>query len=135
MLIRGLIQVLALASFLHNERIDTKPIKGRTKDDGPYIPSSEIKKTDKTPIDIDTINDIKIKHTIDGSKGHDHQWELLVPDKKWENIKPIIIEVFKTPDFVKDERELTIHIKTIEEYIVEARYKLDANGKKRFSGA
>ena len=34
----------------------------------------------------------KIDHIINGSKGHEHNWELLVPDKNWEDIKSLIIE-------------------------------------------
>ena len=38
----------------------------------------------------------KINHIINGSKGSNHGWENLVPDKNWDDIKTIIGEVMET---------------------------------------
>ncbi len=38
----------------------------------------------------------KVNHIINGSKGSNHRWEKLVPDKNWDDIKNIIGEVMET---------------------------------------
>lgn len=44
---------------------------------------------------VEQLNNIgpdKMDHIINGSKGRDHHWYLLVPDKNWSDIKSLIIE-------------------------------------------
>ena len=48
---------------------------------------------------LEQLNDFsenKIHHIINGSKGSNHGWENLVPDKNWNDIKTIIGEVMET---------------------------------------
>lgn len=45
---------------------------------------------------LDGFTENKINHIINGSKGSNHGWEKLVPDKNWDDIKKIIVEVMDT---------------------------------------
>ena len=45
---------------------------------------------------LDGFSENKINHMINGSKGSNHGWENLVPDKNWNDIKNIIAEVMET---------------------------------------
>jgi hypothetical protein len=58
--------------------------------------SLDLDKPDETPSDIDQLNENKIKHIIEGSKKSNHQWEKLVPNKNWKDIKKIIKDVLRT---------------------------------------
>ncbi len=44
---------------------------------------------------LDGLNDNKAHHIIEGSKSSNHQWEKLVPDKNWSDIKGIIKQVLE----------------------------------------
>ena len=45
---------------------------------------------------LDNFSENKINHIINGSSGSDHSWNLLVPDKNWQEIKKIISQVMNT---------------------------------------
>lgn len=62
-----------------------------------------------------------IKHIIEGSKGHDHKWELLVPDKNWEDIKNIIIITMKRGDEMPYNNVFK-HTMTYNGHFVEVRF-------------
>ena len=44
---------------------------------------------------LDGLNENKEHHIIEGSDGHDHHWDKLVPDKNWTDIKSIIKQVLE----------------------------------------
>ncbi len=57
------------------------------------------KKVDETDQITNFLNRLpngKIQHIIEGSKGHDHKWQLLAPNKNWGDIKNIIISTMKS---------------------------------------
>ena len=45
---------------------------------------------------LNGFSDNKVNHIINGSKSSEHNWEYLVSDKNWEDIKSIIVNVMKT---------------------------------------
>lgn len=45
---------------------------------------------------LDNMSPNKINHVINGSKNSTHNWEKLVPDKNWDDIKNIIADVMET---------------------------------------
>lgn len=45
---------------------------------------------------LNNLSENKINHIINGSKNSNHGWEKIVPDKNWNDIKDIIVEVMKT---------------------------------------
>ncbi len=45
---------------------------------------------------LDGFSENRINHIINGSRGSNHGWENLVPDKNWNDIKNIIAEVMET---------------------------------------
>ena len=45
---------------------------------------------------LDGFSKEKIDHIINGSKNSNHAWDVLVPDKNWQEIKKIIAEVMDT---------------------------------------
>ena len=44
---------------------------------------------------LDDFSEKRIDHIINGSKGKDHMWDRLVPDKNWNDIKNIIVQVME----------------------------------------
>lgn len=44
---------------------------------------------------LNNVSERKIDHIINGSKGRDHHWYLLVPDENWPDIKELIIETIE----------------------------------------
>lgn len=45
---------------------------------------------------LDAFSKNKINHIINGSNSSDYGWEILVPDKNWDDIKTIIAKVMET---------------------------------------
>lgn len=85
------------------DKIDeaVKSVKNITKDDYTKL-VNVLKAVGKKVDEIDQITNFlnklpkrRIEHIIQGSKGHDHMWQLLVPDKNWEDIKKIIVSTMK----------------------------------------
>lgn len=77
--------------------------------------------------ELDGLNSNKISHIIEGSKGSNHQWEKLVPDKNWNDIKNIIGEVMETGGDVIYKNG-TSKVKLINGELVQVTYKKLPNG-------
>ena len=44
---------------------------------------------------LDNFTQQKIEHILNGSKGHNHFWEKLVPDKNWDEVKALIVQTME----------------------------------------
>jgi hypothetical protein len=67
------------------------------------------------------LNENKIHHILEGSKGCNHKWEKLVPDKSWNNISKIIENVMETGS-EKPYGSAKLRFKIIKGEIVEVTY-------------
>ncbi len=90
-------------------------------------------KSSKT--NIATINENKIHHITEGSRGTKHKWELLVPDKNWTDIKKIIEDVMETGEEKPYKSEGCSRAKEIQGHIVEVTYKTMEDGLCKISNA
>lgn len=70
---------------------------------------------------VDNLSENKIHHIIEGSKGSNHHWELLSPNKDWNEIKDVIIKVMVNG---KEEPFLDVYCKkyTIDGKTVQVNY-------------
>jgi hypothetical protein len=86
--------------------------------------TEEVTEAALRPTDLERIDGDpkKQKHVIEGSKGHDHQLELVAPDKTWEQVRAIIEEVMKTGKQGKDEGKRRCKFKYIKGHPVVVTY-------------
>ncbi|MCR5763624.1 MAG: hypothetical protein K6G00_09620, partial [Treponema sp.] len=76
----------------------------------------------------------KINHIVNGSKGHDHCWDKLVPNKNWNDIKALIFETMEKGSETSYGTAFKNTLKIGEETIVVTFQKLE-NGVKAISDA
>ena len=76
---------------------------------------------DQTPTNIEKLDDNKIKHIIEGSKGKDHKWEKVSSRKDWKEIKKIIKEVMEMGQ-EKPYGRAQLRSKKIKGHVVEVTY-------------
>ena len=83
---------------------------------------------------LNDLSENKINHIINGSKKSNHKWEKLVPDKKWDDIKRIIVEVMEKGG---EGPYKTVYSKKaiIDGYEVEVTYTKLADGTIKISDA
>ncbi|MCW6111104.1 polymorphic toxin type 35 domain-containing protein [Clostridium sporogenes] len=117
--------------FKYVTEIGGDAVKGGSKAKNLYKVASDSEQLllDKSKIfkELDKLNINKISHIIEGSKGSNHQWEKLVPDKNWNDIKNIIGEVIETggDDVYKNG---TSKVKLINGELVQVTYRKLQNG-------
>ena len=90
------------AKTIGNIENSLKSTKNITKDDYTKLVNvltavgKKVDEIDQITNFLNRIPKNDIKHIIEGSKHSNHKWELLVPDKNWEDIKNIIISTMKS---------------------------------------
>jgi len=82
---------------------------------------------------LESLDENKIKHIIEGSANSNHKWEKLVSDKNWNDIKKIIKEVLETGSDDSYKR-IKSKIKNIKGEIVEVAY-IEKDGIIKISNA
>lgn len=105
-------------------------------------PEDDSKETNKTLLleqsqiykELDNLSSNKIKHIIEGSKGSDHQWKKLAPNKNWNDIQRIIAEVMETGGDVPYKNTAS-KVKIINDELVQVVYAKMPNGRIRIGDA
>lgn len=83
---------------------------------------------------LDDFSENKIDHMVNGSKGSNHNWEKLVPDKNWNDIKNIVNDVMENGE-EGPYKSVFSKKKIIDGYEVEVTYNKLSDGTVRISDA
>ena len=83
---------------------------------------------------LESLNENKIKHILEGSANSNHKWEKLVSNKNWDDIKKIIKDVMETGKEGTYKTNAMCRTKIINGEKVEVIYKV-IDGTARISNA